>query len=92
MNPTKNTRPSHDRHDIDSDGPGSGVNQVNPHDTPATRGTDEPGRQGGDPSEVKPRATQPNRDAQPDGHRDPGFDAEHPDAGRRRGGQLEQDK
>jgi hypothetical protein len=40
MDPTKRTRPSHDQYDVDRDGPDSGVNQVNPNDTPATRGTD----------------------------------------------------
>jgi hypothetical protein len=89
MDPTKHTRPSHDDYSIDRDGPDSGVNQVNPHDTPATRGTDKPSHQGGDPSEVKPQPLQPNRDAQPDGARDLGFDAANPDKTRRRGQKLD---
>ncbi len=88
MNPTKNTRPSHDEYDVDRDGPDSGVNQVNPHDTPATRGTDVPSHQGGDPSEVKAQPRQPNRDSQPEGKRDIGFDPNNPDRVKQRGDKL----
>lgn len=92
MDPTKHTRPSHDQYDVDRDGPSSGVNQVNPNDTPATRGTDKPGHQGGDPSEVKPRVMQPSRDSQPDGKRDAGIDVDAPDDTARRGGKSEMDR
>jgi hypothetical protein len=85
MDPRKRFKPSHDRDDRDRDGPGSGVNQVNPHDTPRNRGTGEKGHQGGDPGEVRPGAQQPNRDAQPDGHRDLGYDVNDPREVRRRG-------
>lgn len=85
MDPRKRFKPSHDRDDRDRDGPGSGVNQVNPHDTPNTRQSGEKGHQGGEPDEVKPRALQPNRDRQPDLPRDTGFDADDPRELRRRG-------
>lgn len=85
MDPHKRFKPSHDRDDRDRDGPSSGVNQVNPHDTPRTRDDGEKGHQGGDPDEVRPHVLQPNRDAQPDGGRDPGFDASDPREVRRRG-------
>lgn len=69
------------------------MNQVNPHDTPATRGAEEPGHQGGDPSEVRPRVLQPNRDSQRDGARDDGIDVNDPDGGAaRRGGKSEFDQ
>jgi hypothetical protein len=85
MNPNKNFKPSQDSYERDRDGESSGVNQVNPHDTPRTRGTDEPSHQGGDPAEVRPQHRQANRDAQPDGARDQGFDAQNPEMTRRRG-------
>lgn len=91
MDPNKRFRPSHDKYDVDRDGPDSGVNQVNPNDTPATRGTDGPGHQGGDPGEVRPHALQPNRDGQPDGKRDPGFDA-NTDRTKQRGNKLDKGK
>lgn len=71
--------------DHDRSGPNSGYKQVNPRDTPATRGTDQPGHQGGTPGEVRPHHLQPNRDSQPDGNRDQGFDAQNPEMTRRRG-------
>jgi hypothetical protein len=69
MNPTKNTRPSHDRYDRDRGGSESGVNQVNPNNT-ENQGGDPPGRQGGDPGEVAPAQRQANRDAQPNQSKD----------------------
>jgi len=64
MDPTKNTRPSHDQYDRDRDGPDSGVNQVNPNNTENQGGTPVK-HQGGDPAEVAPQQRQPNRDATP---------------------------
>ena len=85
MDPRKNFKPSHDRDDRDRDGPDSGVNQVNPHDTPRTRDSGEKARQGGEPDQVRPQVLQPNRDSQPDGARDPGHDFNDPREIRRRG-------
>lgn len=85
MDPHKRFKPSHDRDDRDRDGPSSGVNQVNPHDTPRTRDDGEKGHQGGEPHDVRPSALNPNRDRQNDGHRDQGFDAFDPRELRRRG-------
>lgn len=85
MDPRKNFKPSHDRDDIDRDGPSSGVKQVNPGDTPRTRGTDQPGHQGGDPHDVATALPQRNRDRQSDGHRDIGLDLGDPKEVRRRG-------
>ena len=82
MNTPKNPRPTPDDHD--RNGNESGVNQVNPNDTPATRGTDAPSHQGGDPSEVKAQPRQPNRDSQPDGKRDAGQLPGTPDRDRQR--------
>lgn len=76
MDPKKHPRPSHDRDDLDRDGPSSGVNQVNPH------------HQGGDPEAVRPSVANPNRDRQSDGHRDPGIDLNDPKEVRRRGNKL----
>ncbi len=90
MNPTKQTRPSSDDYSVDRDGPDSGVNQVNPHDTPATRGTDAPSHQGGDPSEVRAQPRQPNRDSQPDGKRDIGHAPSNPDRIKQRGDRLDE--
>ena len=87
MDPKKHPRPSHDRDDLDRDGPSSGVNQVNPHHVeragggPATH-------QGGDPEAVRPSVANPNRDRQSDGHRDPGIDLNDPKEVRRRGNKL----
>ncbi len=64
MNPTKNTRPSHDQYDRDRGGNDSGVNQVNPTNT-ENQGGDPVKHQGGDPGEVAPQQRQPNRDAKP---------------------------
>lgn len=91
MTPTKRDPSSPDSYDVDRDGPDSGVRQVNPHDTPATRGTDKPSHQGGDPSEVRPQVLQPSRDSQPDGKRDLGVDVSDPDATARRGGKAKSD-
>lgn len=88
MDPTKRTRPSHDDYAVDRDGPDSGVNQVNPADTPRTRGDDKPSHQGGDMREVRPQQLQPNRDAQPDGGRDDGFEL-GTDKTRRRGDKVD---
>lgn len=89
MDPRKSFKPSHDRDDRDRDGPDSGVNQVNPHDTPRTRGTpDMKGHQGGEPDEVAPHIPQRNRDRQQDGHRDPGIDLGDEKEVRRRGNKL----
>lgn len=76
MDPKKHPRPSHDRDDLDRDGPSSGVNQVNPH------------HQDGDPEAVRPSVANPNRDRQSDGHRDPGIDLNDPKEVRRRGNKL----
>lgn len=57
-------RTSRDAHDVDRDGPDSGVRQVNPHNT-ENQGGDPVKHQGGDPGEVAPQQRQPNRDAQP---------------------------
>jgi hypothetical protein len=90
MNPNKNFKPSHDQYDRDRDGESSGVNQVNPNNT-ENQGGDPVTRQGGDPREVGPQHLQPNRDAQPDGNRDQGFDAQHPEVTRRRGDKVNKD-
>lgn len=69
MNPNKNFKPSHDQYDRDRDGERSGVNQVNPNNTP-NQGGDPVGHQGGDPHEVRPHHPQANRDAHnPDTHK-----------------------
>ena len=88
MDPRKNFKPSHDDDSRDRDGESSGVNQVNPHDTPRTRGTDEPSHQGGDPSEVAPDLPQRNRDRQNDGQRDIGLDLGDDREVRRQGNKL----
>ncbi|WAS95857.1 hypothetical protein [Nannocystis punicea] len=85
MDPHKRFKPSHDNTDRDRGGPNSGVNQVNPNDTPRTREDGEKGHQGGEPHDVRPSQLQPNRDRQSDGHRDQGFDAYDPRELRRRG-------
>lgn len=88
MDPRKRFRPSHDRDDRDRDGPDSGVNQVNPGDTPRTRGDGSTAHQGGDPGAVRAPQRNPNRDRQPDGHRDLGIDVNDPKEIRRRGNKL----
>ncbi|MCY0989648.1 hypothetical protein OV203_21095 [Nannocystis sp. ILAH1] len=85
MNPNKNFKPSHDDTDRDRGGPNTGLNQVNPSDTPRNREDGEKGHQGGDPGEVRPSHLQHNRDSQPDGHRDLGYDPSDPREIRRRG-------
>jgi hypothetical protein len=85
MDPHKRFKPSHDNTDRDRGGPNSGVNQVNPSDTPRNREDGEKGHQGGHPEEVRPSHLQHNRDSQPDGHRDLGFDSDDPREVRRRG-------
>lgn len=92
MDPRKNFKPSHDVYDRDRGGSDSGVNQVNPHDTPRTRPDGETTHQGGDPSEVRPIQPNANRDAQPDGHRDLGYNPQQPDTNRRRGGSIPNSK
>lgn len=88
MDPRKNFKPSHADDSRDRDGESSGVNQVNPHDTPKSRGTDEPSHQGGDPGELAAGLPQRNRDRQSDGHRDVGIDLGDDKEVRRRGNKL----
>ncbi|HEY0134724.1 MAG TPA: hypothetical protein VGB85_11605 [Nannocystis sp.] len=76
MDPKKNFKPSHDVYDKDRDGPDSGVNQVNPHNT-ENQGGDPVKPQGGDPAEIRPQVLQVNRDAQGDEPRDIGFDGKN---------------
>ena len=87
MDPKKHPRPSHDRDDLDRDGPSSGVDQVNPHHVERSSG-DPPTQQGGHPEDVRPAVANPNRDRQQDGHRDPGIDLNDPKEVRRRGNKL----
>lgn len=89
MDPKKRFRPSHDRDDIDRDGPSSGVNQVNPYNIDRDGGGEpNPRPPGDDPGEVRPQVANPNRDRQQDGHRDLGIDLGDPKEVRRRGHKL----
>ena len=87
MDPKKRFRPSHDRDDLDRDGPSSGVDQVNPHHVERSSG-DPPTQQGGHPEDVRPAVANDRRDRQQDGHRQPGIDLNDPKEVRRRGNKL----